>query len=359
MAAAEFRRVPLTLSLCALCVVLTASSWGELNVRFLLEDPLRSTLEPWRFVTSTFFHVDFIHLFFNVAWLWLLGSALEQDIGRLRLLALMIASAFTSSAWQLALVEEGVGASGCVYALYAFAWLLRNRPALVGVVSPQRTLLMVGWFFICIVATARGDWNVGNVAHGVGAMTGALLGVAARWEGARRIGATITLTVAVLGGYIGAALRPTVGVWANGTTEARIGYELFTDGRTQESIPYLEQAARYRNAHPSFKYTLGLGYVRAGRPAEAVTVLRPLVAAAPDATDVSELLADALRRVAVESPPKEAIVLLEEAVRVAPKDSSVWFALAKAYGDAGRNEDFYRAAQRASALAPPEPPGEL
>jgi GlpG protein len=207
LAASDLRRVPLTAALCGACIVLTLFFWGGRDVAFLLEDPLHAKTEPWRFVTSMFFHGDVLHLLFNLYWVWLLGSALEPWLGRWRLLGLVVVSAFASSAWEAAIFHGGIGASGVVYALYGFAWVLRDRPPARGVVNRDTTVLLVGWFFLCIVTTVIGVWNVANVAHGVGALTGLLVGAAARFGGARRAAAVIGIIATAATGYLAASLR--------------------------------------------------------------------------------------------------------------------------------------------------------
>jgi len=57
--------------------------------------------------------------------------------------------------------------------------------------------LFVVWFFLCIFLTYTGVWRVGNVAHGMGALLGALLGFCIVAQGSRRQLAQATLGLVV------------------------------------------------------------------------------------------------------------------------------------------------------------------
>src|SRR5262245_61685631 len=70
----------------------------------------------WGLLTSAFVHVAFFHLLFNLLWARDLGSLLEPDMGAMRYLGFVVASAVVSSGWQLlASGSTGIGYSGIVY----------------------------------------------------------------------------------------------------------------------------------------------------------------------------------------------------------------------------------------------------
>ena len=74
----------------------------------------------WQLLTSTFTHVDTLHIGFNMLALWFLGPQLEAAIGRTRFLALYLLSGLTGSLfvyWLEASHSFTVGASGAIFGL--------------------------------------------------------------------------------------------------------------------------------------------------------------------------------------------------------------------------------------------------
>src|SRR4030095_6768732 len=71
----------------------------------------------WSLLTSVFVHRELLHFAFNLYWLWVLGGALEREIGSLRLLPFLALSAVVSSGVEFAVAgTTGIGISGVVYA---------------------------------------------------------------------------------------------------------------------------------------------------------------------------------------------------------------------------------------------------
>jgi GlpG protein len=135
----------------------------------------------WALITSAFVHLEIWHLALNVYWLWVLGSRLERSIGSLLFLLFFVASAFVSSAFELALSDStGIGASGVVYAFFGFMWLARGKyPLFEEVLSSNTIWLFVGWLFICLALSLAQIWEVGNASHFSGILFGA--SIAAAW----------------------------------------------------------------------------------------------------------------------------------------------------------------------------------
>ena len=132
----------------------------------------------WGLFTSSVVHVEVIHLCFNVYWLWVLGSRLEQAIGSLRWLALVLSASFVSSASQLAASgQTGIGFSGVAYAFFGFMWVARSRFRRFDQLLDVRTIaIFVVWLFVCIWFTVMGIMNVANFAHFGGLVFGATAG---------------------------------------------------------------------------------------------------------------------------------------------------------------------------------------
>jgi membrane associated rhomboid family serine protease len=85
--------------------------------------------EWWRLITSAFLHGSLIHLGLNMLVLWIVGTPVEQAIGRGRFLALYIVSGLAGSAGAL-LFDPGaitVGASGAIYGILGAALVLESQ----------------------------------------------------------------------------------------------------------------------------------------------------------------------------------------------------------------------------------------
>jgi membrane associated rhomboid family serine protease len=136
----------------------------------------------WRLLTTVFPHarVSLLHILFNAMWIWYLGKGVENWMGALRYAGFFIASAVGSSAAEfLVMGQGGIGLSGVVYALFGLLYVLRREEEFAAELMPPRTIqLFVIWFFICIGLTYAHILNVGNVAHGSGAVIGWLFGQA-------------------------------------------------------------------------------------------------------------------------------------------------------------------------------------
>jgi membrane associated rhomboid family serine protease len=65
----ELPRYPVIGSVMAMSVGVTIAWWSGLNIGYLLETPGISHGELWRLLTSSFPHVDILHLGFNLYWL--------------------------------------------------------------------------------------------------------------------------------------------------------------------------------------------------------------------------------------------------------------------------------------------------
>jgi membrane associated rhomboid family serine protease len=86
--------------------------------------------EYWRLVTSGFLHAGFIHIFFNMYLLWVLGQQLERVMGSLRFGTLYLTALMCGSFGALVQTSTSpvVGASGAVFGLMgATAVELRRR----------------------------------------------------------------------------------------------------------------------------------------------------------------------------------------------------------------------------------------
>ena len=106
-----------------------------------------------------------------------------------------------SSAAQYAVGAGGIGLSGIGYGLFGYLWMAaRQDDSYAGTIDRSTTKLFVGWFFLCLVLTYLGVWNIANVAHGAGAVLGVLAALATLGpsEARRRWRFVVVITMMVI-----------------------------------------------------------------------------------------------------------------------------------------------------------------
>jgi len=257
--------------------------------------------EPWRLVTSALPHGNALHLLFNIAWIWTLGTLLEERFGAVRLLGLMVLLAAGSEAAEYAFFRGGIGLSGVVYGLYGLLWVLsRTDKKLRGLADGRTTQIFIAWFFFCIAADVSGLMAIANVAHGVGALLGLLLGFAIAGNhrpSGRRVGVQVASVVGVLlvlsASYVGATkLRPRINFAKDGSGDLT---DLADHALDQKD--YDEAIRRYRQAlavSPKIARTwhnLGVAFWNAGEMFDA----RDAFARASELEPENQRYQDALR----------------------------------------------------------------
>ncbi|MCL1898667.1 MAG: rhomboid family intramembrane serine protease [Micrococcales bacterium] len=97
--------------------------------------PLAARAEPWRFISGAFMHANLLHLALNMYCLWVVGSFLEQILGRARYSVLFLASALGGNMAVLAWAQVAshdfygltVGASGAVFGLFGAMLVLGRK----------------------------------------------------------------------------------------------------------------------------------------------------------------------------------------------------------------------------------------
>ncbi|WP_152656219.1 rhomboid family intramembrane serine protease [Oceanobacillus sp. CFH 90083] len=75
--------------------------------------------EWWRFFTSMFLHLDFLHLMMNMLALFYLGTTIERVFGRIRFIMIYFLGGLTGSIASFAFsIHVSAGASGAIFALF-------------------------------------------------------------------------------------------------------------------------------------------------------------------------------------------------------------------------------------------------
>ncbi|NWN83045.1 MAG: rhomboid family intramembrane serine protease [Halomonas sp.] len=201
------RQAPLTAATLGLCLLVFAAMavFGDMVIALLAIVPLgissAGTLsvgslpdvlasgQVWRLLSPAFLHFGWMHLVFNMLWLWYFGRQVEALQGSRRLLVIVLAAGIGANLAQYAAGTALFGGmSGVDFALLGYVWLMSRRAPGSGFFVPQMLVVfMLGWmlFTMTDMAAAVGFGNVANEAH----LGGLVVGLALGWyhsRGARR-----------------------------------------------------------------------------------------------------------------------------------------------------------------------------
>lgn len=131
--------------------------------------------EPWRLLTPMFLHFTFLHLGFNMLWLYRFGNQIEASHGVIRLLLLVCLAQIAGSIAQLYLVGPFFGGmSGVNYALFGFVWMQSKYGQRGYSIANQDTLILMGWLVLCATGLIG---PIANASHAMGLATGLLAGL--------------------------------------------------------------------------------------------------------------------------------------------------------------------------------------
>lgn len=162
----------------ALAIVPLGVVNGSLAVGSLVEAVLAG--QVWRPLSPAFLHFGWMHLIFNMLWLWYFGRQVEalQGSGRMLLIVLTAGIGANLAQYAAGTVLFG-GMSGVDFALLGYVWLMSRRAPHSGFFVPQMLVVfMLGWmvFTMTDMAGAVGFGNVANEAHLGGLVVGLALG---------------------------------------------------------------------------------------------------------------------------------------------------------------------------------------
>jgi len=156
---------------------LAFTRFGDMNT-FLIQEG-----EWWRLSTSTFLHVNVLHIVFNVMSLYSVAKYLEEVLGKSKTLALylglgLVASfvSFAYHAYMPPYFGKSAGASGAICGLIgvAIGFSLRKRN-----VARHLRGHYIGWA-VWIAVIGLSSWNIDNAGHFGGLVPGLLLGLLVR-----------------------------------------------------------------------------------------------------------------------------------------------------------------------------------
>ncbi len=122
--------------------------------------------QAWRLVTPIFLHGGWLHLIFNMMWLFQLGGMIEILEGPRRLLLLTLVLAVLANTTQYLISGPNfLGMSGVVYGYLGYVWMMSRHSAGSRYVMPTQTVyFMVCWMIACLVGIIPGVANGEHVA---------------------------------------------------------------------------------------------------------------------------------------------------------------------------------------------------
>lgn len=162
------------------------------NDTSLIEGPLFIKIregQVWRLISPVILHQEFLHILFNMLWVWILCRPIEQRIGITRLFLLSLLCGIGSNTLQYLMSGPFfIGYSGVVMGLAGFTWMRERIAPWEGYPLNRGTtlflllfvggmlLLQVVSFLLRIFTSLHFEPNIANTAHIAGAIFGALLG---------------------------------------------------------------------------------------------------------------------------------------------------------------------------------------
>ena len=143
--------------------------------------------EVWRLFTPCFVHFSFLHLLFNMMWMFDLGRQIEASRGTLTLAFLVLVIGCTSNYAQYLGDGAGFGGmSGVVFGLFGYVLLMaRFAPSAGMVMIPSNAVFVLVWFVVCLTGAVG---PIANWAHGIGLVLGVAFGGIGVWQHERRRG---------------------------------------------------------------------------------------------------------------------------------------------------------------------------
>ncbi len=277
---------PVTAGLAAAAIAVSAMWWTGHDINGLIMDSsVWDGGQIWRGLSATLPHVNFLHLAFSLYWLWTFGTLVERIYGHLWCAAIYAFLALGSMLGDFAVLNGGVGLSGVGYGLWGMLMMLeRHDPRFADAVDARTNQTFAIWFLLCIVLTVTHIMPVANVAHGLGAVLGILLGLAIAGDRVQRWRSRAGLAVLMLLVLLGATVFwPQVNLSSNAVPEIEAAaLTALHRGDVPHGVKLLQIAVHKRGAAAHTWYNLGVACTRAGDLDKAIAAFRH-AAQMPDA----------------------------------------------------------------------------
>jgi len=203
--------------------------------------------EWWRLGTSIFLHAGLWHIGFNTVALWQIGPSLEQLYGRHRMLFFFMLTGVVAAFGSVVMRPGGVGigASGAIMGLIGLAagWGQRDGTT-VGRTVRNR---MIKWAIYVMLF----GWFIGadNMAHGVGFLTGGVIGFLVPALKPRDTGMSPLSMALGATGMVAALLSAALTIWPPA------GADRWTGGEAAALVSRMEGTYTFGMDEPEFTMT--------------------------------------------------------------------------------------------------------
>ncbi|MCI0382756.1 MAG: rhomboid family intramembrane serine protease [Chlamydiae bacterium] len=161
------------------------------NKKTLEEAPLFEKIregEYWRLFTPCLLHAGFLHILFNMAWVWILCKQLESRLKKWKILILIIVIGVVSNISQYLMSGPFfLGFSGVVVGMVGFIWVRQKTAPWEGYSIQKITFVFILVFILAMFALevfslllqiftlSEISANIANTAHIVGGLVGMAL----------------------------------------------------------------------------------------------------------------------------------------------------------------------------------------
>lgn len=145
--------------------------------------------EVWRFFSPCLMHANFLHILFNMVWVWILSGQIEARMSKWKLCLLMLIIGVISNTIQyLVSGPFFLGYSGIIVGLAGFIWVRQKKAPWEGYPLQKGTLLFLLIFVLAMFAIELFTFGlqifsavqltpqIANTAHIVGGLVGICLG---------------------------------------------------------------------------------------------------------------------------------------------------------------------------------------
>ena len=272
----QFFSFPITTAIAVGAIIVYIQTWmmGQTIDMMVMDGRVWDQWQLWRALTSVFPHAHVpLHLLFNLYWFWTFGTLLEREYGHFKYLGIILVLSYIAPLAEFMFLYGGIGLSGVVYGLWGMLWVLqRNDRRFIGAVDDRTSQTMIVWFFVCIVLTKLGIMPVANIEHGVGAITGGLLGYLAGGRTPARIKSALGLVALTALVTLGSTI---LWPYCNRTSYAEavvegVALDRLEHKDNQAAVKYMEKAVKMQHAGASTWYNLGVAYQDSGQMEKAV-----------------------------------------------------------------------------------------
>lgn len=145
--------------------------------------------EVWRLISPVLLHGGWLHILFNMAWLFILGRQIEERLGKFRYLFLsLLIGVMGNVAQYLVSGPIFLGYSGIITGMVGFIWMRQKIAPWEGYPLQRPVIIFITVFVLAMLALEIVSMalqffhitnmyaNIANTAHVIGGVFGAFLG---------------------------------------------------------------------------------------------------------------------------------------------------------------------------------------